>query len=315
MVMNPWVLPSPEPACRRPAGPVSAIPLRRPLSLLISHLVVALVALVAIGGATRVMEAGLACPDWPLCYGSLLPGQQMNLQVFLEWFHRLDAFVVGIALLVLAGIGVWQRQQLPPWFSAATVSALLLVGVQGALGALTVTSLLAAPLVTAHLGTALALLALLSAMGQAIRPVSAAAAIPLWWRLSALITLVLVAGQCLLGGAMASQWAADRCLSLAEGCGWLGLHRIAARPAALAVAIVAGLAFRLAPGLARVRWFGASALALLAGQIALGVASLRLQLAVPLVTVAHQIGAALLVAVLAAATAVVVQPSPPIDHG
>ena len=63
---------------------------------------VALVALVVIGGATRVMQAGLACPDWPLCYGSLLPGGQLNLQVFLEWFHRLDAFVVGVALLVLA---------------------------------------------------------------------------------------------------------------------------------------------------------------------------------------------------------------------
>ena len=35
------------------------------LALLASHLVVALVALVGIGGATRVMEAGLACPDWP----------------------------------------------------------------------------------------------------------------------------------------------------------------------------------------------------------------------------------------------------------
>ena len=69
--------------------------LQRQLQLLTAHLVVALVALVVIGGATRVMQAGLACPDWPLCYGSFLPGRQMNLQVFLEWFHRLDAFVVG----------------------------------------------------------------------------------------------------------------------------------------------------------------------------------------------------------------------------
>jgi hypothetical protein len=35
----------------------------------------------AIGSATRVMNAGLACPDWPLCYGSVLPAEQMNLQV------------------------------------------------------------------------------------------------------------------------------------------------------------------------------------------------------------------------------------------
>ena len=62
------------------------------LGQLAAHVVVALIALVVIGGATRVMEAGLACPDWPLCYGSFLPGRQMNLQVFLEWFHRLDAF-------------------------------------------------------------------------------------------------------------------------------------------------------------------------------------------------------------------------------
>ena len=55
----------------------------------------AVVALVVIGGATRVMEAGLACPDWPLCYGTLLPGKQMNAQVFLEWFHRLGRFHRG----------------------------------------------------------------------------------------------------------------------------------------------------------------------------------------------------------------------------
>jgi heme a synthase len=29
--------------------------------------------LMALGSATRVMNAGLSCPDWPLCYGGLLP--------------------------------------------------------------------------------------------------------------------------------------------------------------------------------------------------------------------------------------------------
>ncbi|NDC16166.1 MAG: heme A synthase, partial [Synechococcaceae bacterium WB9_2_170] len=133
--------------------PPSDLQLRHRLALLASHLVVALVALVAIGGATRVMEAGLACPDWPLCYGRFLPGRQMNLQVFLEWFHRLDAFVVGMALLVLTGFSLWRRRQLPPWLPAMACLALGLVAVQGGLGALTVSQLLAAPMVTAHLAT------------------------------------------------------------------------------------------------------------------------------------------------------------------
>ena len=90
-------------------------PMVRRLGGVTSHLVVAVIALVVIGGATRVMEAGLACPDWPLCFGTLLPGRQMNLQVFLEWFHRLDAFVIGVALLVMAVAATVLRRRLPRW--------------------------------------------------------------------------------------------------------------------------------------------------------------------------------------------------------
>ena len=140
--------------------------LQRQLQLLSAHLVVALVALVVIGGATRVMQAGLACPDWPLCYGSFLPGRQMNLQVFLEWFHRLDAFVVGIGMLVLATTAVLQRQHLPRWLPWLSGACLVLVAFQGALGALTVTLLLPAAIVTAHLATALLLVMLVSVCHQ-----------------------------------------------------------------------------------------------------------------------------------------------------
>ena len=282
--------------------PAADAALLRRLSLLLSHLVVALVALVAIGGATRVMEAGLACPDWPLCYGVLLPGRQMNLQVFLEWFHRLDAFVVGVALLVLAGVAVWKRRLLPVWFPAAAVLALLLVAGQGALGALTVTQLLAAPMVTAHLGTALLLVTLLSAVQQALQPAAPSALpLPLWWRGLALVALLAVFSQCLLGGAMASQWAADRCLAAGESCRWLALHRSAATPAGLLVGTTALSGLLLPKGHRLVRGLALGALVLVACQIGLGLATLRLQLEVPMVTVGHQIVAALLVAVLAAA--------------
>lgn len=301
---------------RAAAEPVAPTPLLRRLALLLSHLVVALVALVAIGGATRVMEAGLACPDWPLCYGVLLPGRQMNLQVFLEWFHRLDAFVVGVALLVLAAAALLQRRQLPGWLPVVSVLALALVALQGALGALTVTQLLAAPMVTAHLGTALLLVALLSGVQQALVPRPAGvAALPLWWRALSGLALLAVLGQCLLGGAMASQWAADRCLAAGEGCRWLALHRSAATPAALLAALPALASLALPAGHRLVRGLAAAALVLVVAQVALGVATLRLQLAVPLVTVGHQIVAALVVATLAAATAAAARSSVEMSHG
>ena len=273
----------------------------RRLGLLSSHLVVALVALVVIGGATRVMEAGLACPDWPLCYGALLPGRQMNLQVFLEWFHRLDAFVVGVALLVLAAVAAVRRRRLPYGVAALALLALGLVAVQGLLGALTVTQLLAAPVVTAHFGTALLLVALLSALHQrlgwarregpaAADPVAVAA--PAWLAPAVAVAGLLLYAQCLLGAAMASQWAADLCLSEGSGCQWLLWHRQLAAVAAAALLVVAVVAPERRWGLALAAGAGA--------QVALGVFTLRLQLAEPVVTVAHQLLAALLVALVAA---------------
>ena len=278
---------------------------RSALAALSAHLLVALIALVGIGGATRVMEAGLACPDWPLCYGSLLPGRQMNLQVFLEWFHRLDAFVVGVGLLVQASLSTWWRRELPravPWLSGA---ALLLVAVQGGLGALTVTLLLPFSVVTAHLITALLLVALLSACTQVLLEPSTSAMAPgqshwavhrLWPALIGVVAL-LALGQCLLGGLMATQWAAGRCLSSGEGCGWLLAHRLGARPVAVAVLLAAAWALWRRQS---ERMLAALAAFAVIAQVALGVLSLRLTLAVPAVTVAHQLTAAFLVAVLAA---------------
>ena len=144
----------------------STPPIYRRLGGVTSHLVVAVIALVVIGGATRVMEAGLACPDWPLCFGTLLPGRQMNIQVFLEWFHRLDAFVVGVALLVMAVAATVLRHRVPRWFPWVSVLLVLMVALQGGLGALTVLQLLPSQVVTAHLALALTLVALLSAVTQ-----------------------------------------------------------------------------------------------------------------------------------------------------
>ena len=278
--------------------------LRQRLALLASHLVVALVALVGIGGATRVMEAGLACPDWPLCYGRLLPGRQMNLQVFLEWFHRLNAFVVGVALLVLTAASFFWRRRLPGWLPWLAGGSLFLVMVQGALGALTVTQLLAAPLVTAHLTTALLLVALTSCLYQRLAMVnSPEVGPPFWWQLLATSALFLVLAQCLLGGSMASQWAADQCFSAGSGCRWLLAHRQVAMPAALAVLALAAATPLLPAGQGQLPALAQGAAVLVLAQVGLGIWTLKLQLQAPLVTIAHQLMAALLVGLLAAVLA------------
>jgi cytochrome c oxidase assembly protein subunit 15 len=270
------------------------------LKVLTSHLVVALIALVAIGGATRVMEAGLACPDWPLCYGVLLPGRQMNAQVFLEWFHRLDAFLVGLALVTLLVASIWGRRQLPSWLPVLSLLAVALVFLQGILGALTVTGLLSAPTVTAHLATALVLLLLISGLDQGLTENRPSQNSPVWWGLLPLLPTAIVLAQCVLGGAMASQWAVDHCFSSGSQCDWVWRHRQLAGPVALSVlALAATQSFApWADSLSRGLAFAAAGLVGL--QVVLGLLTLQAQLERPWLTVGHQLVAALLVAVLGA---------------
>jgi len=273
--------------------------MRRRLGRLSAHLLVAVIALVVIGGATRVMEAGLACPDWPLCYGTFLPGRQMNLQVFLEWFHRLDAFVIGIALVVMSVVSVVWRRSLPRWLPWMSGLLVLLVVLQGGLGALTVLQLLPSGVVTAHLALALTLVALLSGLTQRLLQ-SGDGQPPWWWRPLSALALVGVVSQCLLGARMATSWAAQRCLAGGEACRWLVWHRSAATPVAGFVLLFVLVAL-LAGGWSRRQWpLLLSAVLLVTTQVSLGITTFRLGLDQPLVTVAHQLVAALLVGVLAA---------------
>jgi cytochrome c oxidase assembly protein subunit 15 len=275
--------------------------------------VVALIALVTIGGATRVMEAGLACPDWPLCFGVLVPAGQMSLRVFLEWFHRLDAGLVGGGLLLLAASSWMSRQRGPGWLPWAATLALLLVVLQAGLGALTVTRLLRFDIVSAHLITGLTLVGLLSGLAEALAPHAPAAALggpapaPAARALAA-VTLALLMAQCLAGALMATQWATGFCLHQGQACNWLQLHRLLAAPVALVGLATVSTVLRCGSA-GRGRLLSL----LLAGgcllQPLLGWLTLRLALGQPLVTVTHQCTAALLVAVLAALL-VSLRPSP-----
>ena len=176
---------------------------------------------------------------------------------------------------------------------------MVLVAMQGGLGALTVIQLLPSGVVTAHLALALTLVALLSGLTQRLLHPTAVVA-PLWWRIGASLSLMLVFVQCLLGGRMATAWAGQRCLAGGEACQLVLSHRLTAMPVVVVVLGFAGAAV-LAGGWARQQWpwLGGAVLLVLV-QVALGVLTLRLGLSQPAVTVAHQLVAALLIALLAA---------------
>ncbi|XGB40717.1 MAG: COX15/CtaA family protein [Cyanobacteria bacterium LVE1205-1] len=261
---------------------------------LVLTLATATLFLMALGSATRVMEAGLACPDWPLCFGQFVPEKQMNLQVFLEWFHRLIATGIGLAMIAAVSLSWWQRHHLPSWFPRSISLALLLVILQGILGGLTVTQMLRFDIVTAHLGTGLLFFSTLLTLGLLLLPYRATGTVQqLPWLGVAAVGLVY--GQSLLGGLLASRWAVHQCLNASQLCAILNSHLIGVVPASLGTLVTVVVAMRtpaLNPVLRKIA-HGAGFLLLL--QIGLGVATFRLHLQIAPLTVAHQaIGAALL---------------------
>jgi cytochrome c oxidase assembly protein subunit 15 len=250
--------------------------------------------LMALGSATRVMNAGLSCPDWPLCYGELVPHQQMNLQVFLEWFHRLVASAIGLLAITLVGMTWWYRRALPNWLPWAAIFALGLVIFQGLLGGFTVTELLRFDIVTAHLGTGLLFFSTLLVMGMTLLPYQGTGRVgKLPWISSS--AAILVYGQSILGGLVASRWALHKCFGAAQLCSVMNSHIIGVLPASLATLVLAFLAWRTPALHPMLRRLANLAVSLLVLQIILGVTTFRLHLQVELLTVAHQaVGAALL---------------------
>ncbi|MBD0363848.1 MAG: heme A synthase [Coleofasciculus sp. C3-bin4] len=260
---------------------------------------IATLLLMAVGSATRVMNAGLACPDWPLCYGQLVPSKQMNLQVFLEWFHRLDAALIGLSAIALAGLSWWYRRSLPNWLPWASTFALGLIVFQGVLGGLTVTELLRFDIVTAHLGTALLFFTTLLVIGTALMPYKGTGAVGKlpWVGLTAAILVYL---QSILGGLVASRWSLHQCFGVSQLCTVMNSHIAGVVPATLATLAVVFMAWRtpaLHPTLRRLANLAGGLVIL---QIILGVATFWLHLQVEPLTVAHQaVGASLLGALVA----------------
>ena len=110
----------------------------------------------ALGGLVRHMDAGMACPDAPLCLGQIVP-PLINAPIIFHFSHRVLALVVALAVLALAARV--QRSDSPPSVRLWATLAAVLVLVQVALGVASVLTVLAVAPVSLHTLVAAGLLA------------------------------------------------------------------------------------------------------------------------------------------------------------
>lgn len=121
---------------------------------------------IVLGAWTRLVDAGISCPDWPGCYGQLVMPQSEDglaraqaafpdipidsFKAQAEMTHRYVAMLLGLLVFAL-GIIAWRlrrHKNYPVWIVLALV---ILVLCQAAAGALTVIWRLWPQVVTAHL--------------------------------------------------------------------------------------------------------------------------------------------------------------------
>ncbi|QDQ27488.1 heme A synthase [Chitinimonas arctica] len=297
---------------------------------------------VVLGAYVRLSDAGLGCPDWPGCYGKVTPHHAMEEirtaqadqphgpvsldKAWKEMVHRYLASALGLLVLILAVLAVRQRDRLQQ-SPLLIILTFFVVCFQGALGAWTVTMLLKPAIVTSHLiggMTTLALLVWLVLRQREWANVDRTAGA---FRPLAMLGLLVVACQIILGGWVSTNYAAVVCtdfptcqgalvpamdfrdafhvlrelgqtpsgglLSMANLTAIHWLHRLGAL---VTFCYIGWLAYRLfAQGVLRSLAIAIGTMLVL--QVGLGIGNVVLQLPLP-VAVLHNAGAAMLLVLL-----------------
>ena len=243
--------------------------------------VAAVFVLMTLGNVVSATGSGLACPDWPLCHGSLIP--PLRADVLIEYSHRLAALGASV-LIVVTVVATLASTRSPGLRRLAWLAPLLLV-VQIALGGVTVLLKLPDLVSTAHLVNALLILAALIVLALGLRGAAVAAADRP--RRLARVGMIVLLVQLALGGYVRHSGAGLACpdFPLCSGdvlpTGWLpAVHWTHRWLGVLLLGLFVHLALVGRTTAARL----VAALAIL--QVSLGIATVLLQLA-PVVRAAH----------------------------
>ena len=182
---------------------------------------------VALGAYVRLSDAGLGCPDWPGCYGTLTVPQSeaaiasaqtsypSNIIVvgkaWREMIHRYFAGTLGLVVLAIFVLGWTAKREIKcsPW----TPSFLLvLIAFQAMLGMWTVTMLLKPAIVSAHLLGGMSTLAVLTWLAHRHWGHSSISIVKLpRLRLAIRLAIVVIFMQIFLGGWTSTNYAALAC--------------------------------------------------------------------------------------------------------
>jgi cytochrome c oxidase assembly protein subunit 15 len=182
---------------------------------------------VVLGAYVRLSDAGLGCPDWPGCYGTLtVPESQSAIthaqeaypnkpvethKAWKEMAHRYVAGTLGLLVLSLFVLG-WRAKRHISVSPLLPTALLLVIGFQAMLGMWTVTLLLKPVIVSSHLMGGMTTLAILTWMthrhfGSPSKRIVESDLVRLWIRGA----LFIIFAQIFLGGWTSSNYAALAC--------------------------------------------------------------------------------------------------------